>query len=477
MSNPSNPSSSTSSGTNSSKPIATGIAFSRQVVRQKTEIERARPQVTKAQRETMNEKELLNLTKEATLGFQTKLTMIAYDKIGTDADSDMFESNEEIENFVTSFQHHCIRFDMIELLIKFPVLDLSPQVSDEARHDEGRTIDLLDKWDQIGASKKISLKTIATTITWIKQYCTSDSEPYLDDIDWQHRFLMNCMDSTLSDTVLSIFRNDYQVSTHGGPLTFAIMIDKCINVSPEAIKSLKSNIENYKLSNVAGENVELSCRRLRFGLKRLENNQALPHDITSTLLSVLKTSSVPQFTEWITHWENALLFIEHKDYPTYPTILAKAQDRYTSLCLTGAWTGVNKESSAFIGNDNANSSSSSGANAPHKPPSSIEWSPPTAKDKVCLNPERFERVIKGKLMKYCLRCFRRGTNEKGRWNTTHHTDGHLSYNDRQAKDSSKDTNSKQQPSPTPTANLASTPVTKEVSFKDSLLGAASGTSN
>ena len=155
MSNPSNQSSSTSSGTNSSKPIATGIAFSRQVVRQKTEIERARPQVTKAQRETMNEKELLNLTKEATLGFQTKLTMIAYDKIGTDADSDMFESNEEIENFVTSFQHHCIWFDMIELLIKFPVLDLSPQVSDEARHDEWRTIDLLDKWDQIGASKQI----------------------------------------------------------------------------------------------------------------------------------------------------------------------------------------------------------------------------------------------------------------------------------------------------------------------------------
>ena len=74
----------------------------------------------------MNEKELLSLTKEATVGFEKKLSMTSYDKIGTASDNEVFEAHEGIENFVTTFMNHCIRFDMDELLHEFPLLDLSP---------------------------------------------------------------------------------------------------------------------------------------------------------------------------------------------------------------------------------------------------------------------------------------------------------------------------------------------------------------
>ena len=440
------------------------LKFATHVVRQDSEVAKARPQVSREQRENMSEKDLLNLIEKITTGFDAKLSMVDYDKMTSEADTDsIFLANEGMENFVTSYLAHCVRFDMVETIQEFPLLQ-SPEsgLSDRDRFDENSTIDLLENWDQIGDGKSITLKQIASTVAWMKRYTTVDSESYLDDMDWQHRFLMNCMDTRLRDSVLSTLRNDFEVSQHGGPLTFAVLIDKCINLSPDAIEGLKSKIENMKLTDIVGENVEVASRRVLYGLKRLDNNQALPHNVLKTLFKIFVTSSVPEFNTYVSHWDTSLKFKSRKDYPSYVEVLTQLNEYYRDLCLANTWHGSNMKDSAFTVNKEVDS------RRPSDKGDTVEsnvWCQPTDNDKVSNDPERFQRLIMGKAMKFCWKCVRRGTQGvKGRWNLSHFTDEHTYP--RKRNDTVRDEANVAQKDET------SEPSTKSVSFKDALSGAA-----
>ena len=167
------------------------LKFAQHVVRQDTEVARARPQVSREQREKMSEKDLLNLIEKITTGFETKLTMVDYDRMISETDRNTaFRANEDMENFITSLIDHFVRYDIIEVLKEFPLLlERCPGRHDRDRFD-GTTIDLIENWDQIGDGKRITVRHIGETVAWMKRYSTVDSESFLDDMDWQHRFLM-----------------------------------------------------------------------------------------------------------------------------------------------------------------------------------------------------------------------------------------------------------------------------------------------
>ena len=223
------------------------------------------------------------------------------------------------------------------------------------------------------------------------------------------------MDTRLHDSVLSYLRESHPTADQGGPLTFAVLIDKCINLSVDAISSLKTSIEELKLSEIQGENVEVACRRVLCGLKRLENNRALPHDTLPTIFTIFKTSSVEEFTDYVNHWDKSLMFLDRSQHPTYTEVLTRLERKYKNLCLACKWHGTSQQDSVFT----AGSSKNERGENPSRQP--------TDKDKISDNPIRHQRVIYGKKMFFCLKCIRRGTTEKGRWNTSHHTDGHLPW--------------------------------------------------
>jgi hypothetical protein len=241
---------------------------------------------------------------------------------------------------------------MVEFFHRFPLLDpIDGQLEDENRFDSGKTTNLFKKWDRIGDGKDISLDQIAETIDWIKKYTDNSSESYLEDLDWTHHSLLNSMDEELNESVTSTLKHQFDSEDEGGPLTFAVMIDKCINLSEEAIESLKHSVEKYDIKNVKGEDISVVCRRFLYALKRLQSNDAVTPSLIKALFRVFQTSSVPEFNDFVAHWSRDVSRRGVKK-PTFNEILSEVEDYYKRLRASGEWCGLNQKEnteSAFIG--------------------------------------------------------------------------------------------------------------------------------
>ena len=133
----------------------------------------------------MSRKELLTLAEKVTAGFAKKLSMVNYEKMGTDDnDGAIFLVNEGMENFITSFLAHTTRYDFADVLLEFPVLKPNtPGLSDRSRYDGTTNINLFNNWDHVGDGKAITVRQIADTVAWMKRYSTIDSESFLKDMD------------------------------------------------------------------------------------------------------------------------------------------------------------------------------------------------------------------------------------------------------------------------------------------------------
>jgi hypothetical protein len=406
-------------------------SFATQVVRDEDECQKARPQFTREDREKASKKsskDYIHIAKEARAGLGTDLSMIDYAKIGMDSkDDSLFKNNLEVETFIVNFELHCIRYDMVEFYENFPVLDPPDSNGDDAnRYSKGNTINLFKKWDRIGDLKDISLNQIADTIAWIKKYATKDSESYLEDLDWSHHSLIASMDDELQETVTSTLQHQFHPREKGGPLTFAVMIDKCINLSEEAIESLKKSVEAYDIKNIKGEDVSIVCRRFLYALKRLRSNDAITPSLIKSLFKVFQTTSVPEFNEFVAHWGRDLSR-KGAVKPDFMEILTEVEDFYKRLLLSGEWCGTKtpQDEAAFIGERSQDHSGQQDNRGAQK----SLFHRPTEDDRIrgsC--PPRYVREIKGKKMKWCDLCSVKsrftGKTRLGRWNTTHFTDEH-----------------------------------------------------
>jgi hypothetical protein len=251
--------------------------FETVAVRTDDNCKQAEPQVPRAihiQAKQTSSKEFILISEKAQKGTEVKLSMIDYAKIGVNSQDDtLFESNVEVETSVNNFKRHCINYDMVALLHNFPLLEPSvPGIHESTRFHSGNTINLLDKWDRIGENKDITLDQIAHTTHWIKTYTSKGSQLYLGDMAWGHNYLLNSMDAELRCAVVSTNKHQFKQEEEGGPLTFAIMIDKCINLSKEAIESLKKSIEKYDIKQTKGEDISAVCSCFCYALRWLHCN-------------------------------------------------------------------------------------------------------------------------------------------------------------------------------------------------------------
>eukprot|EP00957_Ditylum_brightwellii_P161888 12325193-Ditylum_brightwellii.AAC.1 len=63
------------------------------------------------------------------------------------------------------------------------------------------------------------------------------------------------MNLDLEQEITSDLSHGYSRAQLGGPLTFALMIDKIINLSETAIENLTNGFKNYDIKMVPGENI------------------------------------------------------------------------------------------------------------------------------------------------------------------------------------------------------------------------------
>jgi hypothetical protein len=98
--------------------------FEKVAVRSDDDCKQAEPQVpqaTRMQAKLKSSKEYVHISEKAQAGTgEAKLSMIDYAKIGVNSQDDtLFESNVEVETFVSNFEHHCINYDMVAFLHNF----------------------------------------------------------------------------------------------------------------------------------------------------------------------------------------------------------------------------------------------------------------------------------------------------------------------------------------------------------------------
>ena len=310
-------------------------------------------------------------------------------------------------------------------------------MNDESdRFRNGHTINLLSKWDQIGNSKAITISQIAETVEWIRSFSDSNSDTYIEDLDWSHHHLLNSLEPELFESVLSILRYDYTPSQQGGPLTFSVIIDQVINLSDSAIDHMISNIRNFDIKQVDGENIDTICRRFRYAFKRLENNGSLSNDLTRSLSDVFTKTSHSAFNDLMKQWflsiENGLI-----PKPSYLEVLAKAKQHYSNFKCSGLWSkATSPTTSLFTASTDSESRNSKGGkplkchwcggnhirpNCPkfqlvkdivNRPPSVYETP-------ISTKPLRYHEIIGDYVCKWCEKC-----GPTGRWTKSHFTDGH-----------------------------------------------------
>ena len=360
------------------------------------------------------------------------MSKIDYERLDDGASESQLESNVEVETFVSKISTHLLRYDMKKIFEAFPLLE-DPLSSEADRFRSKKTVNLLESWDSLGDDKRYKIKSIGETIEWMKRFASGSSASFLEDIEWSHILLMNSMDENLQESVNATLEESFKVSEQGGPLTFAVMIDKVINLSEGAIEAMIQHLKGYEIRKTPGEDVERVCRRFKYALKRLDNNGSLTKDIVSGLFKTFQTTSVDDFNALFGLWKRTLE-LEGKKKPHYSEILAKASTWYRNLKIAGDWNiaDVRTSDAAFVAGTSEDIVCYECGQKGHKRttcPSLKQkraalTTGPTSKDKpISTAPLRYEKMIGGKLLKWCAVCGgRRGT---GKWNETHYTDEHI----------------------------------------------------
>lgn len=250
------------------------LNFATTAVRSDYEIRTGSSQFSRQLMAAVTLKEKLSIMNEATRGLDVKMSKIDYERLDDLGSESQLENNVEVETFVSKFSTHLLRYDMRKIFESFPVLE-DPSVDEGDRFRSRQTVNLLESWDSLGEDKGHKIKEIWITIGWLKKYVSDSSSSFLEDMEWSHILLMNSMDEALQDLVNVTLEESYPVLQHEGPLTFALMINKAINLSKGAIDAMTRHVKGYEIRKFPGEDVERVCRRLKYALKRLEINGSL----------------------------------------------------------------------------------------------------------------------------------------------------------------------------------------------------------
>lgn len=393
-------------------------------------IPKQRPHISRQTRATMKNKDLLQVIESFVQPLKSKLDLLDYTNLN-EISEETFKRNEKIETFLTDLMARLYYYDAADVLTEQIILGPMTDPNDDSdRFDPvngvGNIVDFSEEWDRIGNDKKYTLSMIAEANLWDQRYTKEEYDITLQDAQYVHTLLINSMSEELKDEVLGDLRRNFSEYGVSGSLTFAIMINKVINLSESAIDGLKKCLKEQNISEIPGQNVALLTRRMHYGLNRLKHNDASPRNVQTMIFDVMSSSSVPEFDEWIKVYKNLTDLCPKSQMPDYVQLLNDIDDKYKELCGGGKWHGGddNGGKTAFqLRGSGGDQKSDKGNGAVDKSEDKSKhqqlniWRPPE-KDEA-IGDDMFSRVIRKKLMGYCKHCKGKRSGKKGTWTITH----------------------------------------------------------
>ena len=180
----------------------------------------------------------------------------------------------------------------------------------------------------------------------VRFYKTYGQDYDLQNLEWSQELLENSCESDLREKVMERMQAIPEIE-RGGPTFFHIMCAVLTSTSEDAVRSLTEKIQNMKLSDFQGEDVDKAVSQLRGAIARLTIIEKIPADINQQLIEVFQTSSVPDFNlVFHTLGETIRLNISNRTFEP-DDILRQAERAYKDFYEAGKWTNAGKPESAF----------------------------------------------------------------------------------------------------------------------------------
>jgi hypothetical protein len=162
----------------------------------------------------------------------------------------------------------------------------------------------------------------------------------IQDLQWSQELLENSCDEDLRIKVLERLRPIPDVE-QGGPLFYYMMIQLIQTDAEQAVRTLIDKLEHLSLKTLSGENIFTACSLIRGVLDRLKAVKQVPHDVQSTILEILQTSSVDDFNGVFKTLSDSK-FLGISIAKMTDEILILAERLYTKLLSKNVWTGVGR---------------------------------------------------------------------------------------------------------------------------------------
>jgi hypothetical protein len=275
--------------------------------------------VKREDRENLTADALLKLQKSSTEGMTHKFALMSHTT--DDQLVECYNLSLRIEELKLTMK----KTDTIGGFDIFAQIITSPQTPMPAE------LPLIEKIDEL-------TETIVRASIRFKRYYGQTFD--IQDLQWSQELIENSCDEDLRIKVLERLRPIPDVE-QGGPLFYYMMIQLIQTDAEQAVRTLIDKLEHLSLKTLSGENIFTACSLIRGVLARLKSVNQVPHDVETTLLDILQTSSVEDFnTVFKTLSDSKFLGIALAK--TADEILILAERLYTRLLSKGVWTGVGR---------------------------------------------------------------------------------------------------------------------------------------
>jgi hypothetical protein len=239
-----------------------------------------------------------------------------------------------------------------------------------------------------------------------------------ENLTWTYESIRNSCDQALQE-IIDAKMLQYTTSDYFGPLYYYHLIHQMTNVDSKAVRSITKELADLDISTLEGQSITHTVKLIRATVRWLSMVSMLPPDITTMVLGIFETCTVPDFQLYL----KALITNADLNSVTLSveSILSKVESQYRTLVLSKKWDALGNRDSVFYqggqaerapntqrtSRDRNNNSNGTRINMP-------SWSrtPPAAGEPV-------EKLHEGQTFKYCDTCRRWFYGTRGHFTADH----------------------------------------------------------
>lgn len=207
-------------------------------------------------------------------------------------DPKQLSSYHSIDSLLLQVRERLEAFDMMDVFTLVQPVDAESVPDLQMDGAEAVTNPLLSEY------ARLDVAAVAASNQWYHNWTTDVDSQMHTNLNWSYHFLKNNIEATLMARLQPKYEA-FDVSQRGGPLLFMLLMNELLYTNESAVSALKDQVEKYKISKVAGENVKNIAAILLSVSKRIwySRDNKFPESYIDKIISVLQTSSVPEFNE------------------------------------------------------------------------------------------------------------------------------------------------------------------------------------